>query len=94
MKKKKNEKYLNKSQVFLIKFVKFYQKTISPDHSLLAKARNAPPYCKHIPTCSEYMIEAIEKKGAILGTIKGTGRILRCMPWNKGGYDPVDKEKK
>jgi putative component of membrane protein insertase Oxa1/YidC/SpoIIIJ protein YidD len=37
------------------------------------------------------MIEAVEKKWAILWTIKWTWRILRCMPWNKWGYDPVDK---
>ncbi len=68
-----------------------YQKFLSPDHSIWAKAMNKPPYCKHIPTCSEYMIESVEKKWAFKGTLKGIGRILRCMPWNKGGYDPVEK---
>ncbi|MDD3646502.1 MAG: membrane protein insertion efficiency factor YidD [Candidatus Gracilibacteria bacterium] len=80
----------NKIKITLIKLVKLYQRYISPDHSLWAKAMNKPPYCKHIPSCSEYMIESIEKKGVIKGTLKGTGRILRCMPWNKGGYDPVE----
>ncbi|MDD3145076.1 MAG: membrane protein insertion efficiency factor YidD [Candidatus Gracilibacteria bacterium] len=80
------------SQKIIIDTVKLYQKYLSPDHSIIAKARNNPPYCKHIPTCSQYMIEAVEKKGAFLGMIKGTGRILRCMPWNKGGYDPVEKK--
>jgi putative component of membrane protein insertase Oxa1/YidC/SpoIIIJ protein YidD len=46
----------------LISLVKIYQKMLSPDHSFWAKAMNKPPYCKHIPSCSEYMVEAIEKK--------------------------------
>lgn len=78
---------------FLIFFVNIYQKILSPDHSFWAKYLNKPPYCKHIPSCSEYMKEAIEKKGSIVGTCMGIKRILRCMPWNKGGYDPVEKEK-
>ena len=79
----------NKFQNTIIKIVKQYQKYLSPDHSFWAK--NNPPYCQHIPSCSEYMIEAVEKKGAIKGSIKGVFRIMRCMPWSKGGYDPVEK---
>nr|MDD3720702.1 membrane protein insertion efficiency factor YidD [Candidatus Gracilibacteria bacterium] len=74
--------------------IELYQKFLSPDHSIWAKAMNKPPYCKHIPSCSEYTKEAIEKKGVIIGGFKGLGRILRCMPWSKGGYDPVEKIKK
>ena len=82
----------NRNNIFqntIIKIVKQYQKYLSPDHSFWAK--NNPPYCQHIPSCSEYMIEAVEKKGAIKGSIKGVFRIMRCMPWSKGGYDPVEK---
>ncbi|NDK09954.1 membrane protein insertion efficiency factor YidD [Candidatus Gracilibacteria bacterium] len=75
----------------LIFIIEVYQKYLSPDHSFWARKNNNPPYCKHYPTCSEYTKEAIEKKGALMGSLKGIGRILRCMPWNKGGYDPVDK---
>ena len=46
-------------------------------------------YCKHIPTCSEYAIEAIETYGAFRGGIMAIKRILRCNPFSKGGYDPV-----
>ncbi len=72
--------------------VKIYQKILSPDHSFWAKALNKTPYCKHIPTCSEYMIEAVEKKWIVIWVSKGTARIMRCMPWNKGWYDPVEKK--
>jgi len=50
--------------------------------------------CCYYPTCSNYTIEAIRKKGIFLGTIMGFYRILRCNPWSKGGYDPVEKEDK
>ena len=80
---------MNRTQLLLIKLVKKYQKYISPDHSFWAK--NNPPYCKHIPSCSEYMIESIKKKWALKWSIKWVFRILRCMPWNKWWYDPVEK---
>lgn len=84
---------MNILQKALIKLVKIYQKILSPDHSFWARTLNKPPYCKHFPTCSEYMIESIEKKWAILWWFNWIFRILRCMPWNKWGYDPVDKKK-
>ena len=52
----------NLLQTSLIAGVRLYQKTLSPDHSWGAHALENPPYCKHIPSCSDYMIEAIEKK--------------------------------
>jgi len=64
----------------LIFLVKIYKKFISP---LL------PPSCRFYPTCSEYTIEAINKYGVLKGSIKSLYRILRCNPFNKGGYDPV-----
>jgi len=82
----------NLAQKIIISWVKWYQKILSPDHSFWAKGMNKIPYCMHIPTCSEYMIEAIEKKWALIWTVKWIARIWRCMPWNKWGYDPVDKK--
>ena len=82
---------MNIIQKYIIKSVKLYQKYLSPDHSFWAK--DNPPYCQHIPSCSEYMIESVEKKWAIKWTIKWFFRIMRCMPWSKWWYDPVDKEK-
>ena len=65
----------------LILLINFYQKEISPWLG---------PRCKYEPTCSEYTKQAIEKYGAIKGTIKGAKRILRCNPFSKGGYDPLE----
>lgn len=67
----------------LILLINFYQKHIS---SWFEK-RNI--HCKYYPTCSEYTKQAIEKYGALKGSIKGFYRILRCNPFSKGGYDPL-----
>ena len=48
------------------------------------------PACRFSPTCSVYATEAIEKYGALKGTWMGAKRILRCQPFCKGGYDPVE----
>jgi hypothetical protein len=50
-------------------------------------------HCRFTPTCSQYFIEAVKKRGIIVGTPKGIWRILRCNPLCKGGHDPVEKEK-
>jgi len=71
-----------------IKVIKVYQQTLSPDHGVF---RSAKPYghCRFRPTCSEYAITAIEKYGMIKGSFLALWRLLRCNPFNKGGYDPV-----
>lgn len=78
----------------LIYLVKLYQKYLSPDHSFWAKSMDKTPYCKHIPSCSDYMIESIKKKWVFVWVPKWIFRILRCMPFLKWGYDPVEKDKK
>jgi putative membrane protein insertion efficiency factor len=45
--------------------------------------------CIHTPTCSAYAIEAIEKHGAFKGVWLAFRRILGCVPWRHGGFDPV-----
>lgn len=45
-------------------------------------------HCRFQPSCSEYMIGAVRKHGAILGAARGCWRICRCHPWSAGGYDP------
>ncbi|MFM7458861.1 MAG: membrane protein insertion efficiency factor YidD [bacterium] len=48
------------------------------------------PNCRFHPTCSEYMIQALEKYGLLKGLYRGLGRVFRCHPFGKFGYDPVD----
>lgn len=64
---------------FLIAVVRLYQKYISPLF---------PPSCRYRPTCSNYMIEAINKHG-VKGVLMGLARILRCHPLSASGDDPV-----
>lgn len=45
--------------------------------------------CPYIPTCSQYGLEAIQKYGALKGSLLAIWRIIRCNPFSKGGYDPV-----
>lgn len=47
------------------------------------------PSCRFEPSCSNYMLEAIRIHGVGYGVLLGLRRILRCHPWNPGGYDPV-----
>ena len=47
------------------------------------------PTCRFVPTCSQYAIEAIETRGMLVGMVLALGRILRCNPLFRGGYDPV-----
>jgi hypothetical protein len=68
-------------RIVLVKLIRLYQKTISPMF---------PPSCRFYPTCSEYAVQAITKYGTVKGGIKAIWRILRCNPFNKGGFDPVD----
>ncbi|MDX1478352.1 MAG: membrane protein insertion efficiency factor YidD [Saprospiraceae bacterium] len=63
--------------------VRVYQWTISP---LLG------PSCRYEPTCSHYMVQAIEEWGVLKGTWLGIKRISRCHPWGGHGYDPVPQK--
>jgi len=45
--------------------------------------------CRFTPSCSAFAREAIERHGAGPGTLLAARRLLRCHPWNPGGYDPV-----
>lgn len=60
--------------------VRIYQKYISPLF---------PPTCKFQPTCSTYAIQALKKYGSIKGSYLAIKRIIKCNPFNTGGYDPL-----
>ncbi len=60
--------------------LRFYKRAVSP---LL------PPACRYTPTCSEYAMEAVEKHGALRGSVLTVRRVLSCHPFARGGYDPV-----
>src|SRR5699024_276935 len=64
----------------LMLLVRGYQKSISPLF---------PPSCRYYPTCSNYTMEALDKHGALKGSLMGIARILRCHPFVEGGIDPV-----
>jgi uncharacterized protein len=68
---------------FFIFLIRIYQATLSP----LLGAN-----CRHLPTCSQYTIEAIREWGAVKGTLMGVKRIATCHPWGSSGYDPVPKK--
>ena len=60
--------------------LRFYKRWISP---LL------PSACRYEPTCSVYMMQAVERYGVLKGVGMGVKRLLRCHPFHEGGYDPV-----
>ena len=64
----------------LIKLIKLYQKIPGKFHYS----------CKFYPTCSEYAKQAISKYGCFVGLWKSFIRILKCNPFSKGGYDPLN----
>ena len=64
--------------------VRFYQVAISP---------YTPSSCRYDPTCSQYTIEALRKRGLITCTWLSLKRIFSCHPWGGSGYDPVPNKK-
>lgn len=67
-------------RVVAIAMLRFYKRFLSP---LL------PPMCRFEPTCSLYMMQAIEKYGFVHGSWLGLRRLSRCHVFNPGGWDPV-----
>jgi putative membrane protein insertion efficiency factor len=65
----------------VLALIRLYQRFVSP----LLPADS----CRFTPTCSHYGYQAIVKFGLLRGGAKAIWRILRCQPFNPGGYDPV-----
>jgi putative membrane protein insertion efficiency factor len=64
----------------ILRALRFYKGAISPQ---------LPPACRYTPTCSEYAIEAIERRGVVIGGFLAAKRVISCNPFSRGGYDPV-----
>jgi len=60
--------------------IRGYQKFLSP---------GLPPSCRFTPSCSQYALEAVAKHGALRGSWLAARRLVRCHPFNPGGYDPI-----
>jgi putative membrane protein insertion efficiency factor len=61
-----------------------YQKLISP---VLGQ------HCKYHPSCSAYAVQAVQRFGILRGLVLAGWRLLRCNPWSRGGYDPVEEQR-
>ena len=74
--------YLHRLLVTIVLLpVRFYRRVLSP--------MKRAPTCIYLPTCSEYAIEAVQRRGIIVGGVLAIWRILRCNPLFHGGYHPV-----
>ena len=76
----RNLKLLSLPARACIALIRVYQFTLSP---LVGRA------CRFYPTCSDYMIEAVETYGLCRGGWLGVKRLLKCHPFHPGGVDPV-----
>jgi putative membrane protein insertion efficiency factor len=65
----------------LIAPIRWYQRYLSPLKRV--------PSCRYLPTCSQYAIEAVQTRGAMVGLALALWRLARCNPLFHAGYDPV-----
>lgn len=72
---------VNLPRLLLLGLIRIYQATLS---------KTLPPNsCRFYPTCSHYGYQAIYKYGVIKGGWLAAWRVLRCNPFNEGGFDPL-----
>ncbi len=69
--------------VIILAPIRLYQRVISPA---------LPRRCKYEPTCSAYAVDAVRTFGVARGLVLAVWRLLRCNPWSRGGYDPVEAQ--
>jgi len=65
--------------IFLF-LIRFYRRFVSPLF---------PPSCRFVPSCSEYAMEAFQRKSVLRAMWLTVVRVMKCNPWHPGGYDPV-----
>jgi putative membrane protein insertion efficiency factor len=68
-------------RLIILMCIRLYQMTLSK----IMPANS----CRFYPSCSHYGYQAIYKHGAVKGSLMAGWRVLRCNPFNPGGYDPV-----
>lgn len=61
-----------------------YQRVLAP---------GLPRRCRYEPTCSHYAVQAVRRYGILRGLVLAGWRLLRCNPWSRGGYDPVEAQR-
>ena len=71
---------MNPLSAIMVFVIRVYQRAVSPF---------LPRVCRFQPSCSQYFIEALHKRGVLMGTLLGLWRIIRCNPFCRGGHDPV-----
>jgi putative membrane protein insertion efficiency factor len=64
--------------------IRIYQRLLSP--ALGSR-------CRYYPSCSEYAAQAIERFGILRGLVLAAWRLMRCNPWSRGGFDPVEDQR-
>ena len=72
--------FVNSLVVFVLEG---YQQLVSPFFAAMGSQ------CRFEPSCSQYMIDAVRSRGALVGVGMGIWRLARCNPFNQGGYDPA-----
>ncbi len=75
---------MNSARAIAILPIRLYQLLLSP----LAGQR-----CKYYPSCSEYAAQSIVRFGILRGLVLAGWRLLRCNPWSRGGFDPVEEQR-
>ena len=64
--------------------IRLYQRVVSP--ALGSR-------CKYYPSCSSYAAQAVARFGILRGSVLAGWRLLRCNPWSRGGFDPVEAQR-
>jgi putative membrane protein insertion efficiency factor len=81
---------MNLLQHILIWAIRAYRLVISPAQFFIFGANGG---CRFTPSCSQYAMDAIARRGAVAGSWLAAKRICRCHPFNAGGHDPAPEAK-